>query len=185
MNGFLKQLLSWVALIFVAWIISLVIRLYVFDVRIVPTGSMLPTIQLNDRLIVDKLFCRFTAIQRGDVIVFRAPATAKLVDSDSDLVKRVIGLPGEKLAVHDGKVWINGAPLTEEYLTSPPSYTFEEIRIPENCFFMMGDNRNSSNDSHEWGVLPAKNIAGRVFVRCWPAKSFGKLAGPGEEGYGL
>lgn len=167
-----REVLEWVLLLLLAWIISSLVRVYILDTRLVPTGSMLPTIQLEDRLIVDKLFFKFSPLKRGDVVVFHAPPAA---DETDDLVKRIIGLPGETLEVRDGYVWINGQPLNEPYILERPNYTYGPVSIPPNSYFVMGDNRNNSKDSHFWGFLPKENITGKVLIRYWPLKTFGAL----------
>lgn len=168
-----REVLEWALLLLLAWVISSLVRAYVLDTRIVPTGSMIPTIQLQDRLIVDKLFFKFGELKRGDVVVFKAPPAAH--ESD-DLVKRIIGLPGDKVEVSDGVVYINDQELYEPYLRESPQYNFGAFIIPEDSYFVLGDNRNNSKDSHIWGILPAENISGRVLIRYWPLNSFGKLA---------
>ena len=110
-------------------------------------------------------------------MVFHAPAAANEPD---DLVKRIIGLPGEILAVHDGYVWINNQALNEPYTLEAPTYSYGPVTIPENSYFVMGDNRNNSKDSHFWGFLPKENITGKVMIRYWPFSSFGKLDGAGK-----
>ena len=164
--------MEWITLIVIAWLISFGIRTFVFDTRIVPTGSMLPTIQLQDRIIFDKLFYRFDTLERGDIIMFQPQPAAE--ESD-DLVKRIVGLPGELLEVRDGKVWIDEKELDEPYLTQAPKYLYGPIKIPEDSYIMFGDNRNNSKDSHIWGVLSKENIKGRVILRYWPLKQFGVI----------
>lgn len=172
MKKYVQTILEWAALIVVAWLISFAIRTFVFDTRIVPTGSMLPTIQLQDRVIFDKLFYRFGSLERGDIIMFTPPQGSG--ESD-DLVKRIVGLPGESLEVREGKVWINGMVLEEPYLDQAPKYSYGPLKIPENAYIMFGDNRNNSKDAHIWGVLPKENIEGRVLLRYWPLDRFGKI----------
>ena len=167
-----REIIEWVLLLLLAWVISLVIRAYVLDTRIVPTGSMIPTIQLQDRLLVDKLFFKFSELKRGDIVVFHAPPAAN--ESD-DLVKRIIGLPGETLEVRDGMVWINGEALDEPYIYEQPDYLYGPEVIPDHSYFVMGDNRRNSKDSHFWGFLPEENITGRVIIRYWPLSDWGKL----------
>ncbi|WP_425804855.1 signal peptidase I [Desulfitobacterium sp. Sab5] len=157
-----------------AFIFSFGLRATVVDARVVPTPSMLPTIQVEDRLLVDKISYKFTDINRGDVVVFQAPSN---VDKRRvDYVKRVIGLPGEKIEIRDGKAFINGSELNEPYIMEEPNYTYGPIIVPKETYFVMGDNRNNSNDSHYWGVLSKKNIEGKVLIRYWPLDHFGKLA---------
>jgi signal peptidase I len=172
MKKYFRTIIEWIGLIIVAWIISYAIRTFAFDTRIVPTGSMLPTIQLQDRVIFDKIFYHFDTLKRGDIIMFKPPMGS---DESDDLVKRIIGLPGERLEVRAGKVWINDKALDEPYLNQAPNYTYGPMEIPDNAYFMMGDNRNNSKDSHIWGVLPKENIKGRVILRYWPLNGFGTL----------
>lgn len=174
MKGFLKTLTEWVLIIIIAFLLSIVIRNYIVDTRIVPTGSMLPTIQLQDRLIVDRLFYKFDTLNRGDIIVFKAPETAY---EDKDLVKRIIALPGEKVEVREGKVWIEGKSLNEPYVESAADYNYGPVTVPQDSYFVLGDNRTQSKDSHIWGFLPSKNILGRVWIRYWPLARFGPLDG--------
>ncbi|MDA8222609.1 signal peptidase I, partial [Desulfosporosinus sp.] len=111
-------------------------------------------------------------IERGDIVVFHP--TAKSGEKD-DLVKRVIGLPGEEIQVKDGNVLVNGAALEESYLLEKPDYQYDSVTVPADSYFVLGDNRRSSNDSHMWGFLPKQNITGKVWIRYWPFNTFGKL----------
>lgn len=172
MKNVVKSLLEWVVIIAVAFVLSLVIRTYVVDTRIVPTGSMLPTIQLQDRLIVDRIFYKQDTIKRGDIIVFEAPESAH---ENLDLVKRAIGLPGEKVQIKNGKVYINDKALNEPYIKDPADYEYGPVTVPAHSYFMLGDNRTASKDSHIWGFLPSDKILGKVLVRYWPLDKFGSL----------
>lgn len=157
-----------------AFIISWGLRSTVVEAVTIPSGSMLPTIQLQDRLVVDKLSYKLTEIKGGDVIVFHPLIN---VDPSGVLwIKRVIGLPGEKVEIKEGKVFINDHVLTESYEMAKPNYTYGPWLIPKDSYFVLGDNRNDSLDSHYWGVLPAKNVVGRALFRYWPLKHFGLLA---------
>jgi signal peptidase I len=102
-----------------------------------------------------------SAVQRGDIVVFIAP-DAVVADSSPSFVKRVIGLPGESVAVHDGATWINGQPLAELYIKEPPGYTYGPVALPADSYFVLGDNRNNSSDSHAWNALSGDKILGRV-----------------------
>ncbi|GAB6153979.1 signal peptidase I [Desulfosporosinus burensis] len=174
MNLRFKNLLEWLGIIAFAFFLFITIRTFLLDTRIVPTASMLPTIQLQDRLIVDKLLFKFSYIERGDVVVFRAPPSSGEKD---DLLKRVIGLPGEEIEVKDGIVLVNGDALEENYLQEKPNYQYNSVRVPPDSYFVLGDNRRSSNDSHMWGFVPKQNIEGKVWIRYWPLNSFGTLKG--------
>lgn len=156
--------------------------------RYIPSGSMLPTLQLQDRLVVEKVSLNFNPPQRGDILVFEhpdRPAPHGLIDelaqwqgfgAYTPLIKRVIGLPGEVLEVHNGKVLINGKELDESaYQIKSPHYEFGPLKIPADHLFMMGDNRNNSADSHVWGPLPIKNVRGKAIFRYWPLNHIGTL----------
>ena len=124
--------------------------------------SMRPTLQDGEYILVNKLAYRTGEPHRGDIVVFIFP-----VNPQEDLIKRVIGLPGESVAVNNGIVSVNGAPLTEPYIASPPAYDGEWI-VPEGQLFVLGDNRNDSRDSHQWGLLPIENVIGRADLLYWP-----------------
>jgi signal peptidase I len=171
----LRVCAEWLVLLLVAFLLTLLIRTFVLDNRIVPTGSMLPTIQLNDRLFVDKLLYKAQGIERGDVVVFHAPEN---IGEEKDMVKRVIGLPGETLEIANGLVYINEQALDEPYVAEAPNYAFGPVVVPEDAYFVMGDNRNHSLDSHVWGVLAESYITGRIWIRYYPLSAFGKLTEP-------
>ena len=124
--------------------------------------SMNPTLQDGEYILVNRLAYKIGNPVRGDIVVFSFP-----MDPRQDLIKRVIGLPGESISVQDGKVMINGLPLEEPYIAAPPIYngTWE---VPEGQLFVLGDNRNESKDSHEWGLLPMENVVGRAILIYWP-----------------
>lgn len=168
---FIIELLEIVA---VAFVLSWLLRTFVIEARKVPTGSMLPTIQLEDRLIVDKIyFKRFDEIKPGDVVVFHPPPEANATD---DYIKRVIGLAGDKVEIRNRVTYVNDQPLDEPYVTDPARYDYGPVIVPEDSIFVMGDNRNSSADSREWGFLPVENITGRTLFCYWPLSHFGTLA---------
>lgn len=150
----------------------LLIITFVGQVREVPTGSMEPTILVGDRFWTDKLGLRFGSIRRGDIVVFDPPPP---VQAQFPYIKRVIGLPGETVEVRDGKVFIDGEPLDEPYITEPPRYRYGPVTIPEGQYFVLGDNRNMSNDSHEWGLLERERIFARAVYRIWPLGRIGPM----------
>jgi signal peptidase I len=112
----------------------------------------------------------FGAPQRGDVIVFQYPK-----DRSRDFIKRIIALPGETVEIRGGKVYVNGAALRESFQLEHPNYIYEPTRVPPGNYFVLGDNRNNSSDSHVWGMVPEENIIGRAWLRYWPPDSFGLL----------
>ncbi|MEB3829409.1 signal peptidase I [Phormidium sp. CCY1219] len=164
-------------------ILAMGIRHFVAEARYIPSGSMLPTLQINDRLIVDKLMYRFSDPQRGDIVVF-SPTDALKQNFKDAFIKRTIGLPGETVEVKGGTVYINGTPLREQYLDEKPSYHYGPVTVPEGQYLVLGDNRNNSYDSHYWGFVPRENIIGRAVIRFWPLNRIGDLdpepVDPGE-----
>ncbi len=148
----------------------------------IPSESMLPTLQVNDRIIVDRAYYQSNAPQRGDLVIFQPPMqlTQMLqgimpLDAKTVFVKRVIGLPGDVVEVKQGKVYVNQRPLSEPYLTEAPTYDWGPIAVPAGALIVLGDNRNNALDSHYWGVLPQKNLIGKVFWRYWPPDRFGAV----------
>ncbi len=154
------------------------VRQFVAEARVVPTGSMEPTIQINDRLVIEKISYLFQQPQRGDIIVFQAPEKALVISgsmTNDAYLKRVIGLPGETVEVSGGQVFVNGEAIAEGYIKAPPSYTWGPDVVPDNEYLVLGDNRNGSLDSHVWGSLPESSIIGKAAVRFWPPNRVGGL----------
>lgn len=148
----------------IAVILAIVIRVFLFQPFYIPSGSMEPTLLINDRIIVSKLNYRITAPDRGDVIVFKYPVNPK-----RDFIKRVIGLPGETIKIKDNKLFVDGKQLEQPFLPHGLTYgDFGPVTVPEGEYFMMGDNRNNSEDSRVWGTLPRDNIVGRAVFVYWP-----------------
>lgn len=125
--------------------------------------SMEPTFQLGDYVVVNRLAYRGGEIERGDIVVFPAPT-----DPELDYIKRVIALPGDTIAVYNGAVVVNGVTLQEPYLREPQNGNFAERIVPEGSVFVMGDNRNNSDDSRSWGFLQMESIIGKAIFRYWP-----------------
>ena len=174
-----RRALEWLVIVVVAVLIALVMRLYVVQTFFVPSGSMIPTLQVGDRILVNKLAYRLHGVGRGDIIVFAAPprvATA-CETNDTDLVKRVIGLPDETISDKRGTVYINNKVLPEPWLpkNDPDTYTpsFGPVRIGPNSYFVMGDNRTVSCDSRDWGTVARSLIIGKVEMRIWPPSRIG------------
>lgn len=154
---------------------ALFIRRFIAEARYIPAGSMLPTLQINDRLIIDKWSYRFQPPQRGDIVVFSPTDTLKQKHYKEAFIKRVIGLPGEKVEVKKGQVYINDRSLDENYIAESPKYQFGPVKVPPNSYFVLGDNRNNSFDSHYWGFVPRENIIGKASKRFWPLTSSGVI----------
>ncbi len=132
--------------------------------------SMEPTLHEGQYLIVSKIAYWFHGPERGDVIVLDPPNNR----SEIPYIKRVIGLPGEKVEVRDGRVWINDIALNEPYISGPPTYSESRI-LGTDEYLVLGDNRNNSSDSHIWGVLPRENIIGKSVFRYWPPEKWGLI----------
>ena len=157
-------------------IIFFLIQLVIRNFRVVGT-SMNDNLQDGQYLIIDKLtysapfeWMGWGGPQHGDVVVFVPPH-----HPDEDYVKRIIGLPGETVEVRDGKVYVNGAVLDESFQPKTPAYVVPPITVPEDHVYVLGDNRNNSNDSHNWGVLPVENIVGRAWLSYWPPDLWGTI----------
>ena len=124
--------------------------------------SMIPTLEDGEFVLVSKLNYRFGDVERGDIIVFHYP-----MDPEQELIKRVIGLPGDTVNVQNGIVSVNGQSLEEPYIAAAPAYTGEWM-VPDEHLFVLGDNRNDSSDSHSWGYLPFDKVVGKAVVIYWP-----------------
>jgi len=124
--------------------------------------SMNPTLQHGEYILVSRMSYRIGEPQRGDIIVFSIPG-----DQSQDLIKRVIGLPGETITIRNNEVLVNGEKLNEPYIAQSPIYS-GEWTVNEGQLFVLGDNRNASKDSHQWGLLPEENIIGKALVIYWP-----------------
>ena len=179
-------------------VLALGIRTFVAEARWIPSGSMEPTLNGTpnqweaDKIIVDKLKYRFSDPQRGDIVVFSPTETLQEEQYNDAFIKRIVALPGEKVELKDGKVYINDQPLEEvNYLTTgqrtaidvctsggQPAYLAQPETIPSDSYLVLGDNRSSSYDSRCWGVVPRGNIIGRAVIRFWPLNSIGGLDQP-------
>jgi len=158
-----------------ALILALLLRFFVAEPRFIPSDSMVPTLAVGDRLVVEKVSYRFHPAAYGDIVVFHPPAVLEELGygEDQAFIKRIIGEPGQVLEVKGGQVIVDGQPLAEAYIAEPPAYTLPPIEIPSGTYFVMGDNRNNSNDSHVWGFLPQQNIIGRAVFRFYPFSRIG------------
>ncbi|HEY9877828.1 MAG TPA: signal peptidase I [Leptolyngbyaceae cyanobacterium] len=161
----------------IALAIALIVRFFIAEPRFIPSNSMEPTLNIGDRLIVEKVSYRLHPPHRGDIVVFNPPPqlTALGYDRRQAFIKRVIGEPGQTLQVNQGRVYVDGEALEETYIREAPNYQMLPITVPPGAVFVMGDNRNDSNDSHIWGVLPQSNIIGRATYRFWPLDHFGNV----------
>lgn len=143
-----------------------------FESRSIPSEAMLPTLQVNDRVLIDKLAYRSELPKRGDIILFK-PTKNILKDYPNlkaAFIKRVIGLPGETLAVKSGKIYVNNLLLQEKYIKEAPQYIWGPSTVPAKSYFVLGDSRNNSNDSHLWGFVPQNHIIGKAVGIFYPPK---------------
>jgi signal peptidase I len=158
-------------------LVPLVIGLAIFILLQTTVGSfkvygisMLPSIQNGEYILVNKAAYSFNKPQRGDIIVFRSPR-----DPNTDLIKRVIAVPGDTIEIKDNAVFVNGNRITEPYILEPPHYALPEQKIPADSYFVLGDNRNNSADSHRGWTVPRKNIIGRAWITYWPPQKWGLI----------
>jgi signal peptidase I len=180
-------LVEWVVLIGSALVIALLIKTFLFQAFYIPSESMRPTLNVGDRVLVNKMSYRLHDVNRGDIVVFETPPNAEDANGRiKDLVKRVIALPGETIETRDGVVHVNGRQLEEPYLrngvkTCAPNSSpgtcadVEPTVIPSDHVFVMGDNRGASKDGRSFGAIEESSIVGRVFVRIWPLNDLGFL----------
>jgi signal peptidase I len=148
------------------------VRPFVIEAFWIPSASMVPTLKYGDRVLVNKFIYRFTEPERGDVIVFKS-----VEGDDEDLIKRVVGVPGDEIAVRDGKLFVNGEPQKEPYVNKkyPDRSFYAPTTVPKDHVFAMGDNRANSQDSRIFGPVPEENIEGEAFLRFWPPDRIGSL----------
>ncbi len=150
-------------------VIFLMVRAVVENYK-VEGSSMEPNLETGQYLIVNKVIYGLVQAERGDIIVFRAPRTP-----DKNFVKRIIGLPGEKVELRQGQVYINDKLLYEPYIDARFGYSWGPAVVGADELFVLGDNRNNSSDSHSWGMLPRENVIGKAWVCYWPPRNWGFL----------
>jgi signal peptidase I len=165
-----RSVLEWVLIVAGAVLVAIVIRTFVLQAFYIPSASMDPTLQIDDKVLVNKLSYKFHDIHRGDIVVFKRPPEE--TDADiKDLIKRVIGLPGDRIEARAGHVYINGKLLHEPYLPRGlQSRTLTAQTVPPDMIFVMGDNRGASKDSTVFGPISKDLVVGRAFIRVWPLK---------------
>ena len=162
---------------FLLWLaLALLLRWAVVEPRWIPSGSMLPTLELQDRVLVEKVRPKVgQPLPLGTIVVFHPPEAllAAGYDPKAALIKRVVGRPGDTLEVKDGKLWRNGAPAEPDWAAEAMDYAMAPITVPPEHLLVMGDNRNASLDSHLWGALPSADLIGTAVVRYWPLQRLG------------
>jgi signal peptidase I len=171
--------------------LALGIRLLVAEARFIPTPSMEPTLMVDDRLLVDKVTYRFAAPARGDIIVFDMTEDLQEKYGVKDAyIKRIVGLPGDQVAISNYRVYVNGQPLSENYLEpniltrvescqDPNAFLSKPQIIPPNSYLVLGDNRDNSSDGRCWGVVHRDKIIGRAAVLFWPMNRMRLISGSG------
>lgn len=174
---------SWgenIRILLIALVLAFFIRTFIAEPRFIPSASMVPTLNLGDRLVIEKISYHLHPPQRSDIVVFQVPVALQEesgYSADQAFIKRVIGLPGDQIALRAGKVYRNGQPLAEPYVVEQPKVEdFPEVTVPLQQLFVMGDNRNNSNDSRYWGFLPMKNLIGHAVWRFFPLDKWGSLS---------
>lgn len=169
-----KRFLPWmretVETIVIAFILAFLIRTFVVQAFYIPSGSMKPNLQIGDRILAYKFLYGLKNVKRGDIIVFKFPLNPR-----KDFIKRVIGLPGDIIKVENKEIYVNGKQLSEPYIVHRdkwnsgfPRDEYPPTSVPAGSLFMLGDNRDSSDDSRYWGFMPAKNVVGEAFLVYWP-----------------
>ena len=173
-----KNLVIWI-------VISLIIRWQVIEPRWIPSGSMLPTLQIQDKILVEKLTPKITSISnlsklRNKIVVFNVPEQLIEAGYESDiaLIKRVIGVPGDKVEVKEGNLYLNDIPQNNYISDKNINYSIGPYIVPDKSLWVMGDNRNNSMDSHIWGFLPYEKVIGRAIFRYWPLNNIGPIRFP-------
>ncbi|MGK7886419.1 MAG: signal peptidase I [Crocosphaera sp.] len=141
----------------------------------IPFSSMSPTLEIGDCVISNQLHDSSDKLERGDIVIFKPTETLKAQDFKKLFIKRIIGLPGERVLVKNGKVYINNIPLKESYIAEPPDYEYGPVTVPANSYFVLGDNRNNSYDSYYWGYVPQENIIEKISQIFWPLYRFGVI----------
>ena len=173
-NSGLRNVVEWIVIAAGALLVAFVIKTFLLQAFYIPSLSMAPTLQINDRVLVNKVSYDLHEVHRGDLVVFESPPNEG--SETKDLIKRVIGLPGETVESRDGRMVVNGQVLDEPYLdTDVVTGPLEKVTIPPDHVWVMGDNRANSRDSRFFGAIPESLIIGRAFVRVWPVTAIGLL----------
>ena len=161
-----------------ALVLALILRTFVIQAFWIPSGSMLPTLQIEDRVLVAKFWNWIKEPSRGSIYVFKYP-----VDPERDFIKRIIGLPGDMINIQNGAVSVNGELIDEPYVKNMDRFTLRQndifktvpIKVPENMYFALGDNRMNSQDGRYWGFVPKSYLKGPAFFRYWPLNRIGLI----------
>src|SRR5947209_19111926 len=163
-----RSAVEWVVIVVAALLAALLIKTFLLQAFYIPSDSMNPTLVQRDRVLANKLSYHFHAVHRGAIVVFKGPP-GEDDPKIKDLIKRVIGLPGDTVEGRDGQILIDGRVLNESYTAkNSPMSDFPATKIPKGHYFVMGDNRGNSKDSRAFGPIAKSLIVGRAFIRVWP-----------------
>lgn len=168
----LRNTIEWVGIVVAALVAAYLVKSFLFQPFYIPSESMVPTLEINDRVLINKLSYKLHDVNRGDIVVFERPPATFAGSAIKDLIKRVVALPGETVEGKDGAVHVNGKKLAEPYL--PKDMTtgdFAPVTLKKDHYWVMGDNRPLSNDSRGFGAIDEDLIEGRAFFRFWPLSS--------------
>ena len=166
-------LIDWGETIVVAFLLALIIRAFFLQIFWIPSSSMEPSLDIKDRVVVNKVAYHFRSPRRGEIVVFRQVAPP---DTEKrDIIKRVKGLPGEIVQLKDGYVYINGKKIDETHAMNRDVADYGPLAIPDDKYFVLGDNRPASADSRYWGLLPKDHLIGPAFMLIWPLNKFGLI----------
>ncbi|MFO7941830.1 MAG: signal peptidase I [Bacillota bacterium] len=154
-------------IVVIALILTFVIQTWVVETFVVEGDSMLDSLHDGDRVLVNKFIYNFSEPRRGEVVIFAHPG-----ENSRDLIKRVVGTPGEIVEIRSGEVLVNGEPIEEDYPNRPDSSDFPPTKVPPRTIFVLGDNRGNSDDSRSFGFVPYSEIRGRTWLIFWPPSSF-------------
>lgn len=167
-----KEIKEWIEAIVIAIILAMLIKTFVIEIFEVEGHSMYPTLKDGERLVVNKFVYRFSEPERGDIIIFKYPG-----DPHYDYIKRVIGIENDVVEIKDGKVYLNDKVLEENYISEPTPGNFGPEKVPEDHYFVLGDNRNNSKDSRfpSVGFVPDENLKGKAVFIIWPLNQLGPI----------
>ena len=169
---------EWAHSIIMALVLTLIIRTFVVQAFKIPSGSMIPTLLVGDKLFVNKYVYRFKKPERGDIIVFRFPN-----DPKKDFIKRLVAFGGETVEIRDGRIYVDEKALDDPerfgkfyyYNHDPFGGPHEKAEVPADAYYVLGDNSANSKDSRFWGFVPAKNVLGKAIFRWWPPRRMGPV----------